>query len=271
MPKRPAQGGIGRDRRPPNSPWVPLSAMDPPTGCVSYYYSDALGRVPVREVTRPGDNKSDPNLETMTFGLFSTCERQMRASVVNNGIPYIFFITRRDEERVLTGYYKIGWYSDSVLSPRGADYALAATEARFIEEPIPISRIRGRLGEHLRTRFRAFLRLDERETQRLLELINVREDATDLYLAEIDRLERFNEFHTGYRCWGRNEPFTWDDAATFLAVSTGGITMRNVSNTAPGGVWRCQACDKVIENKSLLKICPACGKAGTLVPEAMSS
>lgn len=271
MPKRLSRSGAGRDLRPPNSPWLPLQAQDPPAGCVSYYYSDPLARVPIREVTRPGDNKSDPNLETMTFGLFSTCERQMRASVVNNGIPFVFFTTRRRGERVLTGYYKVGWYSDSVLSPRGADFALAAIEARFIEEPIPMSRLRGKLGEHLRTRFRTFLRLDEKETQRLFKLINEREDATDLYLSEIDRLERFNEFHTGFRCWGRKMPFSWDDAATFLSASGGGIAMKKVLNASPSGLWRCEACDSIIENKSLLKLCPACGQPGTLVPEEESA
>lgn len=271
MPKRPAKGGARRDWRPPNSPWVALKTQDPPTGAVSFYYSDPLARVPIREVTRPGDNKSDPNLETKTFGLFSTCERQMRASVVNNGIPYVFFITRRGGERVLTGYYKLGWYSDSVLSPRGADFALAASEVRFIEAPIPLSRLRGGLGEHLRSRFRTFLRVDEKETERLIRLIDQQDDATDLYLSEIDRIERFNEFHTGHRCWGRKRPFSWEDAQAFLSSGGAGVAAKKVLNASPSGLWRCESCGAVHENKSLLKLCQACGKPGTLVPEVESA
>lgn len=271
MPKRPTRGGARRDPRPPNSPWVALLPKNPAAGAVSFYYSDPLARVPIREVTRPGDNKSDPNLETGTFGLFSTCERQMRASVVNKGLPYVFFVTRRGGQRVLTGYYKIGWYSESVLSPRGADFALAASEIHFIEEPIPLARVRGGLGEHLRSRFRTFLRVDENQTEHLLHLIHERENATDVYLSEIDRIERFNEFHTGYRCWGRKQPFSWEDAVAFLSSGDAGVTANKVLNASPSGLWRCESCGAIHENKSLLKLCQACGKPGTLVPEVKSA
>jgi hypothetical protein len=194
----------------------------------------------------------------------------MRASVVNNGLPYVFFITRRGGERVLTGYYKVGWYSESVLSARAADFALAASEVHFIEEPIPLSRLRGRLGEHLRSRFRTFLRVDEKETDRLLHLLNARDDATDLYLTEIDRIERFNEFHTGYRCWGRKKAFSWGEAPPFLSSSGQGAPAKKILNTSPSGLWKCESCGAIHENKSLLKLCQACGKPGTLVPEIQS-
>lgn len=256
-----------RDPRPPNSPWATLRPQDPPAGAVSFYYSDPLACVPIREVTRPGDNKSDPNLETKTFGLFSTCERQMRASVVQNGIPHVFFVTRRGGERVLTGYYEIAWYSESVLSPQGADFALAASRVRFIEDPIPLSRLRGRLGERMRSHFRTFLRVDARESARLISLIDQRDDATDLYLTEIERIERFNQFHTGYRCWGRTRPFSWDDAPDFLTSDRSSVKARKVLNSSPSGLWRCESCGAIHENKSLLKLCQACGKPGTLVPE----
>ena len=60
---------------------------------VSVYLSSEVGRVPVRDVLRLGDNKSDPNLETQTYGLFSTCEPTMRKSIAARGITEIFFVT----------------------------------------------------------------------------------------------------------------------------------------------------------------------------------
>ena len=53
------------------------------------YLADDLSRLPVRHITRPHDNKSDPNIETGTYGLFSTCENQMRSGIVNRGAQYI--------------------------------------------------------------------------------------------------------------------------------------------------------------------------------------
>ena len=58
------------------------------------YLADDLGRLPVRHITRPHDNKSDPNIETGTYGLFSTCEHQMRSGIVNNGARHIVFMCR---------------------------------------------------------------------------------------------------------------------------------------------------------------------------------
>ena len=56
------------------------------------YLPDDLSRLPVRHITRPHDNKSDPNIETGTYGLFSTCEHQMRSGIVNRGAQYIVFM-----------------------------------------------------------------------------------------------------------------------------------------------------------------------------------
>lgn len=268
MPKKASSSGKKkRDLRPPNSPWVTLPVEDSPRGVLAFFLSDDLSRLAVREVTRPGDNKSDPNLETGTFGLFSTCERQMRASVVTNGIPYVFFVTRRGRERVLAGYYVIGWYSDSVLSGGGADYALAARDVHFIERPIPLSKLPKSVADHAMKPFRTFLHLDERETRTILRALDRHEDVTAAYLTEIERLERLNRFHTGFRCWNRTEPFTWADAPDYLSELAGGGSSERVPNSSPTGKWRCQSCGNLIENKALLKKCPACGTPGALRPE----
>lgn len=258
---------ISGQLRPPKTPWTPLPPPTSNAGVLSFYFSDAFSRLPVRDVTRPGDNKSDPNLETKTFGLFSTCERQMRASVVSNSLRNVFFVTRRGGERVLTGYYSIAWYSESVLNGTKKDYALAADDVRFLADPIPLSKLPASIRDHALRPFRTFLRLDERQSAQLLELVSSCEDATECYLAEIDRLERLNKTYSGFRCWNRTEPFSWDDASGFLASSAvQRHQIQSVSNSSLTGWWRCQSCSKQIQNKSLLKQCPACGVSASLRP-----
>ncbi len=94
------------------APWKAVN--DKGLGYLSVYFSDPLARWPVREITRPGDNKSDPNIETGTYGLFSTCEPGMRNRIVHDGAATIFFMTtrKRGAGRVLAGYYQIGWFTE---------------------------------------------------------------------------------------------------------------------------------------------------------------
>src|SRR5438445_433007 len=100
------------DIRPPNPPWKPLQPADK-GGYLSFYYSDSNSKIPVRDITRLGDSKSDPNVETRTYGMFSTCEEDMRRSLVQKGIAHIFFCTTRTRGktrvRVLSGHYHIKW------------------------------------------------------------------------------------------------------------------------------------------------------------------
>src|SRR4051812_46141149 len=95
---------------PPGSPWRCLEAAEPPTGYLSFYFSDDLSPLPVRHITRAGDCKSDPNIETGTFGLFSTCEPNLRSGLVNSAARYLFFLTTRPGlNRVAAGFYRIAW------------------------------------------------------------------------------------------------------------------------------------------------------------------
>ena len=103
--------------RPPVEPWSPLRKQAGAGAYLSVYLSSPLARLPVRDITRLGDNKSDPNLETLSYGMFSTCEPRMRTSIVNRSIGEIFFLTNfRGEGRVLTGYYKLGWHRPGPLT-----------------------------------------------------------------------------------------------------------------------------------------------------------
>ena len=86
---------------PPAAPWTALEVDTPASG----YLSEDLSRLPIRAITSPDDNKSDPNIETGTYGLFSTCERGMRAGIVNNKAQVIVFLCRGGNERAVAGYY----------------------------------------------------------------------------------------------------------------------------------------------------------------------
>src|SRR2546426_4466528 len=171
--------------QPPNSPWIQIASGTDSGGYLSFYYSDDMSRLPVRWVTKPGDNKSDPNLETLTYGLFSTCWRTMRTGIVDRRCSHLFFTTSRKSERVLTGYYHLGWYAGGVLGSR--DYCIAADSARFIEKPFPLKEVDRRCGTNVSGWFRSMRILTAGECKKLARLIDSRLDATAAYLEEIDR------------------------------------------------------------------------------------
>lgn len=265
MPSRP---GSETAPRPPNAPWWELASRAPAEGTLSVYLTDTLSPLPVRGITLPGNNKSDPNIETRTFGLFSTCERAMRVGIVRDGRPYIFFITNQGDGRILTGYYRIGWYAPAV-GAAASDFALAADDARFIWPAIALATLPLRIRRVVGVPFRLTKRVDAEITRELLQLIRRRPDRTKSYLQEIDRLERFNFFRTGFRyvAWRQKEAFSWALAGRYLiptgpASATGAL--RGNRTTSRSDRWKCGACGQVVENRALLRRCPWCGEIGSL-------
>ena len=246
---------------PPAEPWTPLESQPNSGAYLSVYLSSPFARVPIRDVTRLGDNKSDPNLETLTYGLFSTCEPTMRSSILQHGIAEIFFMTKLEEGgRGLVGRYELGWF----VEVSKGDVALAARSARFIE-PIPADQIPGQAGQAARTRIRTYMRVDDQTASQLRTLIDKATDRTADYLAEIDRLERMSKARTGYRypSWDRYEPFTWAAAEPYL----GDLLVPEIApNTSPTGAWICSYCKSTIENRARLKVCNVCQRRGTLEP-----
>lgn len=255
------------DRRPPAAPWHAIGRSSSGQVFVSFYISDDLARWPVRAITLPNNNKSDPNLETLTYGLFSTCEPKMRAGIVNRNVRHIVFLTNiRAKGRHITGFYELGWYAHGTLWPNMRDFALAAKHARFID-PLPISDLQGEAGQRLRRRWRTYVLLDAEPSAQLLAAISAAPDRTSDYLAEIDRLERSNLYRTGYRyvSWKRAEPWEWGDAAAYLPSDEEEQAVAS-PNTSPSGRWRCEACGETTINEALLKLCPHCRSRGTLRP-----
>jgi hypothetical protein len=256
------------DVRPPNPPWVEINPASPPSGYLSFFLSDTLSGLPVRGVTLPGNNKSDPNLETATYGMFSTCAQGMRASIVKRQIGLLFFTTRRAEGRVLAGYYRIRWYAPTPVESSPPDFALAADTMRFVFPALRAKDLPRHSATVLSKSFRIFKQVDAHACEEFTEALENRPDATPRYLAEIQRLERFNLAHTGYRyaAWRQQTPFGWDIAPQYLRLKhlrkeqarTGRAT------TSPTNRWQCGVCKQFTINKALLKRCPHCGEMGRL-------
>lgn len=253
----------------------------PLTGYLSFYYSDPSARLPVREVTRPNDCKSDPNVETGTYGLFSSCERGMRVGLVRYARPYIFFVTRRREERVLSGYYHIKWWAPATpLLANGArgkarpDYSLAADVWRFIDPPLSLRDLSRRPGApDVSKSFRLCKGVGPRVVEFLRRAVNEHEDRTADYVAEIKRLELVNRRFTGLRYpnWGRLNGFGWEFAASFLAPIGGTLTpeeFARIDLETRAGVkyWECVKCSWRTRSNSPLRLCSHCNAAGTQKP-----
>ena len=247
---------------PPAKPWTALPIGED-AGYISIYYSDDLSRLPIRFVTKPGDNKSDPNLETLTYGLFSTCGPGMRSSIVQRGHPNIFFATHWKGTRALAGMYHIGWYAPAASS-RKNDYYLAADIAHFIDEPIPLAKIDRLCRTRCSRRFRNSLMLTTVECARIRDVLLQRENEIEEYISEIHRLERLSLAHTGYRypSWKRVDGFDWNKATSHLKAGPAAIA--SVTNSTLSGKWTCSACGQSLINKALLRQCPSCGQLGTL-------
>ena len=250
--------------QPPHEPWRKLKPKESAGGFLSYYISDDLSPIAVRGVTLPANNKSDPNLETGTYGLFSICGHGMRASIVSRGCPIIVFLTRRSGRRVLTGYYRIGWYAPGPVSSTPPDYSLAATVIRFVDPPIELNELPRRERVIASKAFRVFKWIDQQTVDRLVGILNRRPDATAAYLAEIARLERFNEFRTGFKYvnWRKTSPWTWADADQYL--SSNAVVSKKTERAQKSEFWQCGACGASMFSKARLKRCPECGAFDSL-------
>ena len=260
------------DMRPPNRPWSDFDPLDSAGGFLSFYLRDELSALAVRGVTLPGNNKSDPNLETGTYGLFSICCQSMRTSLVDRRCRWVFFLTRQDKQRVLTGYYKVRWYAPGSLTQSGRprDYAIAADKVHFVHPAIPVKDLPARARREVGQPFRIFKYVDAGVAGELVRVLRARRDATAAYVNEIERLERFNAYRTGYRyvAWKMHGSFGWDMAAKYLIPAKPTVAPAPV---VPGTVmladtWQCSQCDYRFTSKALLKRCPECGEVGTLRP-----
>lgn len=220
-------------------PWLAIDKKHEILGHISCYYSNKKAKLPVRDVTKPWDQKSDPNIETMTYGLFSTCMPPGRRNIVKNGNSYLFFLTSWKEGRIITGYYELESYIDTGIKARNksfewrfADYALKAKRTHFVRDGIKLTKLEGqrsfsKLGKTVNDNNtisgfgpRGYVHLDQEQTLAIRDALDEQPDITQEYIAEIHRLEKENEEKTGYRypTWRMKEGFSEKLFPEFLKI-----------------------------------------------------
>ena len=106
------------------------------TGKLCYHYCSAESHLPIRDVLnhhRQGF-KAEPNYETATYNLCTSCNQPSVHAAVKNGFSHILFITRYTgsnpkyaDRYFIVGYYEIGWISevDGRLAVRAGKIAFA--------------------------------------------------------------------------------------------------------------------------------------------------
>ncbi len=251
---------------PLSDPWKPFDFSDEPEGSLVAFLSDDSCKLPVRHVTRVGDNKADPNLETGTYGLFTTCYRRSRSGTVRNQRKWLFFTTKHaySGESVIPGYYALSHYA--AHPGRERDFALQAEDIHFIEKPLITQEVYDELDFTSSPIVRGSKTLSFEQSEWLKEKLNEQPNATDQYIAEIDRLERLNKSHTGFRHigLGMTEPFSWDAAQKFLKDPHPECVEETPPRSGQSGIWTCQSCGETVKNVACLRVCKHCGEVHTL-------
>lgn len=265
--------------------WTQVSPDLPEVGRLVPYYSEDAALRPVRHITRINDNKSDPNLETMTFGMFSTCDMAHRRNMAIKNGRYLFFRTMRDNESVLAGYYEIGWYLPSwalrvsekqVRAQLIPDYFLAAKQSHWVRDPIPMKEVAAALGRRVSwLKIRAPRILSADDTLALRKLLKQQADASDEYLGEIRFMEEFQASRRPdklrYVNWRRSHGFTWEDAvgpvnhAHRTPPTPQQLEAWNRRGIAKNQ-WTCDDCDTRIHTKRSIKLCSHCSTGGRMRP-----
>lgn len=277
---------------PPNDPWEAHNSSDDAQSYLTLYYcEDDISMYPVREVTKVNDNKSDPNLETMSYGLCSTCTRDIRSGLVKNNRPYLFFCTNYQGDRHLAGYYHIGWFSlgrplltnyrDGSIQD---DYRLVADVMHWVYPPISFETVAEETGfDGIQSGFRKKLVSPDR-TADLITLLHQFEDYSKEYIEEIHRLERINKrFHNfRYPTWKREESFDWNSVQNYVEMAGTDEDKenkviieqkidefdvdRNLTTSENVSEWFCLLCEHEFENEAPLKLCPNCDNGGGIIP-----
>lgn len=201
-----------RDIRPPNPPWIPLNEGNNDVAPLSYYYSDPNSEIPIRDISSRNTPKADPNIETKTFGLFGTCVKKVRKKIVEENMNFHFLFTKRENVRVLTGYYQYGWYYES--SKSSDDFMLAAKRIRFVSPGFKLSDLTGYLrGDRIDKKFRVYKYVKGETPNLLLRLLEETPDSTSRYVAEIRRLEQELFKERGQIYFDGKKGFDWNEAS----------------------------------------------------------
>lgn len=213
--------------------WVEIPKNNAILGHIATYYSDQKANLPVRGIRKKWDSKADPNIETKTYGLFTTCMPSARKNIVENNESYIFFFTHWKGQRLFTGYYELGSYVITGLKPRAKgkprnypDYALLAKRMHFVRNGIPLTgklwsgiKLENFKGDHIDGYGpRNYTKIDEQTTLALKEMLDKQEDASNEYIEEMHKLEEENlkKYNYRYPSWQRKQGFRELDFGGFI-------------------------------------------------------
>ncbi len=213
--------------------WKRIVPNKKPTGHIAYYYSDDDASLPIRAVRKKNDNKSDPNIETKSYGMFSTCMPPARKNMVKRNDSYIFFFTKWMGKRMFTGYYELSSYLNTGITPiRGgkesnfSDYALLAKHTHFIKNGIPLTgkkwskivldKIKNKEIKGYGPR--DFSKIDSAITMKLKKILDRHSNITKEYVREIKKMEKENFVNDKmcYPTWGRKTGFTKTNFRDFV-------------------------------------------------------
>ena len=192
-----------------SAPWQDYRASN--TGMVVFYSSDPVSELPVREIPEelPSDILPEPNYETATYGFYGCAKSKIRNSFVKSKIRYLLFITKYagtnadfKDKVLITGFYKITkvadvkrhhirYLSDYSCLDEDVCNALRAEEARFVsledafvvnEQVLKSWEYKARITRQTR------IVLNEEHTMQVVEHLLSKEDRTEDYVAETQRL-----------------------------------------------------------------------------------
>lgn len=181
------------------------------TGMIVYYNSDPVSELPIREVPEelPSDVSLDPNYETGSFGFYGCKHAKVRSYFVKNKMRYLFFMTRyagtnpdHTDDLMITGYYRIKQTTNvQKLHIRYLDeyscinedscIALRANEVHFVsvEDAFKVDEKALAQWEYTsRVTRQTKVMLNEENTLNLLQYLQSKENITDQYNSETQRL-----------------------------------------------------------------------------------
>src|SRR5690554_234202 len=182
------------------------------TGMVVFYISDPVAQLPIREIPEKLHSNilPEPNYETGTYGFYGCGKSKIRNAFVKSKIRYLLFMTKYagtdsefKDKLLITGYFRISrtadvkklhirYCSDYSCLDEDICNALRADEKRFVsvEDSFVITdEILKSWNYKARVTRQTRVVLDEEKTMQVVEFLKSKNDITDDYISETERLQ----------------------------------------------------------------------------------
>ncbi|HLV30355.1 MAG TPA: hypothetical protein VKY57_02175 [Chitinispirillaceae bacterium] len=182
------------------------------TGMVVFYTSDPVAQLPIREIPEELHSNilPEPNYETGTYGFYGCGKSKIRNAFVKSKIRYLLFMTKYagtdsefKDKLLITGYFRISrtadvkklhirYCSDYSCLDEDICNALRADEKRFVsvEDSFVITdEILKSWNYKARVTRQTRVVLDEEKTMQVVEFLKSKNDITDDYISETERLQ----------------------------------------------------------------------------------